>query len=146
LQFITPFLSSDKLLLKEFYIFLLQVGKSWQISTAVIKPMSVIMVITEFIVLQEELMTGIIAGPKIHITICNLDHENGANTQLEIRGLTTLSNITGIVLTADSIQAHNTFELPDAVKPAAFNGITQSGNHLQAELPSKSVVLITIEP
>jgi alpha-N-arabinofuranosidase len=86
------------------------------------------------------------AQGRVNITICNLDHENGANVQLEIRGLDTLASVTGVVLTADQIQAHNTFEKPEAVKPVAFDKVSLKGDQLHAELPSKSVVLITIQP
>ena len=88
------------------------------------------------------------AQGRIHITICNLDHANGASLKLDIRGLGTTSSATvsGTVITADHIQAHNTFEQPDAVKPVAFVGASLQGEQLHADLPAKSVVLITIQP
>jgi alpha-N-arabinofuranosidase len=86
------------------------------------------------------------AQGRVHITICNLDHANGAQVQFDVRGLTSISSVSGTVITADHIQAHNTFEKPDAVKPVAFDQLTVQGNQLVAEIPAKSVVLITIQP
>jgi alpha-L-arabinofuranosidase len=85
------------------------------------------------------------AEGRIHVTICNLDHAEGAKVELDLRGLSTLSGVNGRVLTADTIQAHNTFEQPDTVKPVAFSGFKTEGTRLVAELPSKSVVSLTIE-
>jgi alpha-N-arabinofuranosidase len=85
------------------------------------------------------------AEGRIHVTICNLDHAEGAKVELDLRGLSTLSGVSGRVLTADTIQAHNTFEQPDTVKPVAFSGFKTEGTRLVAELPSKSVVSLTIE-
>jgi alpha-N-arabinofuranosidase len=86
------------------------------------------------------------AEGRVHITICNLDHANGAQVQFDVRGLASISSVSGTVLTADHIQAHNTFEKPDAVKPVAFDQVTIQGNQVVAEIPAKSVVLITIQP
>ncbi len=88
------------------------------------------------------------AQGRIHITICNLDHENGASLKLDIRGLiaSTSAQVSGVLLTADNIQAHNTFEQPDAVKPVAFDKLNIQDNELHADIPAKSVVLITIQP
>ncbi len=85
------------------------------------------------------------AAGRITITICNLDHANGAKVELDLRGISAVSSVSGRVLTADSIQAHNTFEQPDAVKPVAFSGIQTEGTRVIAELPSKSVVTLTVE-
>jgi alpha-N-arabinofuranosidase len=43
------------------------------------------------------------------------------------------------------MQAHNTFENPDAVKPVPFGGAQAEGKKLKADLPAKSVVLLTLE-
>ena len=53
--------------------------------------------------------------------------------------------MTGRVLTASSITAHNTFGAPNAVQPAAFNGATLKGDTLDVKLPAKSVVILTLK-
>jgi alpha-N-arabinofuranosidase len=54
------------------------------------------------------------------------------------------SSVTGRVLTAEAINAHNTFEQPGLVKPAAFDGATLSGATLSIALPAKSVVVLEL--
>jgi alpha-N-arabinofuranosidase len=49
------------------------------------------------------------------------------------------------ILTADALDAHNTFEKPEAVKPASFDGAKITGETLTADLPSKSVVVIEMK-
>jgi alpha-N-arabinofuranosidase len=51
---------------------------------------------------------------------------------------------TGRVLTAKAMDAHNTFDQPDAVKPAPFKA-TRKGDELRVELPPKSVVVVTLD-
>jgi alpha-N-arabinofuranosidase len=53
---------------------------------------------------------------------------------------------TGRVLTAPAMQAHNTFESPDAVKPAPFSGFTLSGGSLSVTLPSMSIAVLELVP
>ena len=52
--------------------------------------------------------------------------------------------ITGRVLTADTIQAHNTFEAPAAVQPVPFTDFAASGDTLTVTLPAKSVAVLRL--
>jgi alpha-N-arabinofuranosidase len=49
------------------------------------------------------------------------------------------------VLTADAMTAHNTFDNPQAVKPAAFDNFKLKDDILTIQLPSKSVAVLEIE-
>ncbi|MFO7657820.1 MAG: alpha-N-arabinofuranosidase [Bacteroidales bacterium] len=80
----------------------------------------------------------------VHITISNADPNNSQNVAFEIRG-SSVSSSTGIVLTANDLNAHNTFENPDVVKPADFKDIKLSKNTLTVKLPAKSVVMIELK-
>ena len=51
----------------------------------------------------------------------------------------------GEVLTADAMDAHNTFENPEAIHPVVFNGAKLDGNKLSVTLPAKSVVVLTLQ-
>jgi alpha-N-arabinofuranosidase len=42
------------------------------------------------------------------------------------------------------MNAHNTFEKPDVVKPAAFQGFELKDGTITATLPAKSVVVLEI--
>ena len=48
------------------------------------------------------------------------------------------------ILTADTLNAHNTFDHPDAVKPMAFDGAKVANGKLTLQLPPRSVVTLTI--
>jgi len=78
---------------------------------------------------------------KVHVSICNLDAVNSAQTVCRIEGVTP-RNVSGRVLTADTMTAHNTFDNPQAVKPAAFDDFTLKDNMLTITLPAKCVVVL----
>ena len=80
----------------------------------------------------------------IHITLCNLDPKKSAQLVCELQG-TGAQKISGRVLTADAMTAHNTFDRPEVVKPAAFDNFQLRRNTLTVTLPAKSVVLLGIE-
>lgn len=82
---------------------------------------------------------------RIHVSLCNISHQDGAEVEIELRGLEnkTLS-ITGTGLSADVIDAHNTFDQPDNVKPAPFQSFTREGSTIKAKLAPMSVVLLEI--
>ncbi|MYL40784.1 alpha-N-arabinofuranosidase [Virgibacillus salexigens] len=79
----------------------------------------------------------------IHISLCNLDTDESANTTLHIRG-SDMTTATGRVLTAKEMNARNTFESPETVKPTAFTSYKRKGNFLQLELPPMSVVVLAL--
>jgi alpha-N-arabinofuranosidase len=79
----------------------------------------------------------------IHITFVNVDPNRSRTVQADVRGVK-VSAVSGRLLTAPTMQAHNTFEDPDAVKPVNFTGARLSGGILHVELPSKSVVVLEL--
>jgi alpha-L-arabinofuranosidase len=81
---------------------------------------------------------------KIHISICNLNPEAPAELECSFEGFK-VQKVTGRVLTADVMNAHNTFEEPDAVKPAEFKGMEVKDGKILATIPSKSVVVLAAE-
>ena len=48
------------------------------------------------------------------------------------------------VLTTAAMNAHNTFDKPNAVQPATFNGGKRKGDGWVFDLPAKSVVVVTL--
>jgi alpha-N-arabinofuranosidase len=52
--------------------------------------------------------------------------------------------VTGRVLTAPAMNAINSFDRPEAVKPATFTGVRTQGDSIALSLPSKSVVVLEI--
>ncbi len=80
---------------------------------------------------------------RIHLSLVNTDAEHPVEVSCTVQGAA-LRQPTGRVLTADAVNAHNTFEAPDAVSPKAFSGATVSGNLLKIELPAMSVVVLEL--
>ena len=52
--------------------------------------------------------------------------------------------VAGRILTADVLDAHNTFDKPDVVKPAVFKNASVSGGALKVDLPPHSVVVLSL--
>jgi alpha-N-arabinofuranosidase len=84
------------------------------------------------------------AAGRVHITLVNADPHRGRSIQAELRGVS-ISSVTGQVLTGSSMNAHNTFESPDRVRPAAFSGARVSGTSLSVDLPPMSVVVLEMQ-
>jgi alpha-N-arabinofuranosidase len=81
---------------------------------------------------------------KVYLAVSNLDPNNAARLSLTIAGAS-VRKAAGQVLTAGAINAYNTFEKPDTVKPAPFNAARVNGARLNVEVPSKSVVVLTLQ-
>jgi alpha-L-arabinofuranosidase len=82
----------------------------------------------------------------VHISLCNIDHQNEAVLDLDLRGVIGVeSKVSGTIITADSMNAHNTFEQPEVVKPAAFTGVSVENNKLSIKLPAMSVVTLAVK-
>lgn len=85
------------------------------------------------------------AEGKVHVSLVNIDHSGEAEISLDLRGLAAESvQASGTILTADRMNAHNTFEQPDAVAPKAFDGANVEGGRLSVKLPPMSVVTLAI--
>lgn len=80
---------------------------------------------------------------RIHISICNLSHEKSCDIDFEIQG-SDVSMATGTILTASEINARNTFDEPDAVKPVPFENVKITDSHVSCSIPSKSVVVLEL--
>ena len=80
---------------------------------------------------------------RVHLSVCNLDPAKEAELSCRFRGAE-LTTVTGRVLTADAINAHNTFERPDVVRPVPFEGAGLDGDMLSARLPPKSVLMLEL--
>ncbi len=78
---------------------------------------------------------------KIHATLCNLNPNALAEVNCELRGAK-VNSLTGRVLTAPEITAHNTFAAPNNVKPAEFSVFSVTDNGFRTVLPAKSVVML----
>lgn len=83
------------------------------------------------------------ANGKTHVSLCNLHHDKSEAVTVDLRG-GTAGSITGRVLTSPTMNAHNTFEKPDAVKPTDFKDFKIAGTGFTTTLPPRSVVVLEL--
>jgi alpha-N-arabinofuranosidase len=80
---------------------------------------------------------------KIHVTLCNLNPNQSADVTCELQGAKA-TKLSGRILTAPEMNAHNTFDQPDNVKPTEFNTFKVTDNGFVTTLPAKSVVVLEV--
>jgi len=81
---------------------------------------------------------------KVYVALVNVDPNQPASVSATLNGISA-SNIAGRILTAETMQAHNDFTAPEAIKPAAFTGAQVSGGTLSVTLPAKSIVMLALQ-
>jgi alpha-N-arabinofuranosidase len=81
---------------------------------------------------------------KIHVTLCNLNPEKSETVTCDLQGAKA-GKLSGRVLTASAMNAHNTFDHPNAIEPAAFTAFKTSEDGFTATLPARSVVALELE-
>jgi alpha-L-arabinofuranosidase len=84
------------------------------------------------------------AQGRVHLSLVNLDPGGPVRVATTLTGATART-VSGRVLTADDITAHNTFDRPHTVTPAPFTAFTRTPQGLRVDVPSKSVVVLAIE-
>jgi alpha-N-arabinofuranosidase len=80
---------------------------------------------------------------KVHISLANLNPNKSITLTCPLIG-DSFKKITGEVLTASEMNAFNSFENPETVKPVSFNGFTLKDGILSITMPSKSVVVLEL--
>jgi alpha-N-arabinofuranosidase len=78
----------------------------------------------------------------IHLALVNVDPHHGATVSVRIDGAEA-HGASGQVLSAATMDAHNTFESPHALAPVPFKG-TRRGDSLVFRLPPKSVAVVAV--
>jgi alpha-N-arabinofuranosidase len=80
----------------------------------------------------------------LHVALVNLDPARPATVTAKISGVKA-RDVSGRVLTSTITDAHNTFDKPNTIQPAAFKA-TRKGDDVIFQLPAKSVVVVTVNP
>ena len=81
---------------------------------------------------------------RLHVSIVNLDPNRGAEIATTIDGAA-VKSVTGEVLTAGAMNAMNTFENREVVKPSPFSALKLNGAQLNLTVPAKSVVMLELK-
>ena len=80
----------------------------------------------------------------VHISLCNLHPAEAEKITCFSPGKH-FGRISGKILTADKMNAHNTFENPSAVKPEPFGEFCVNEGEITVFMPAKSVVVLALE-
>jgi len=81
---------------------------------------------------------------RVHLSLTNMDPHQVRTVQASLRG-GTFSSVSGRILTAEAMNAHNTFAEPHAVEPAPFEGAQLDDEQLTIVLPPMSIVVLELE-
>jgi alpha-L-arabinofuranosidase len=84
------------------------------------------------------------AEDRLHLSLVNLDPNRAAEINANV-WRAAIKTITGEVLTALAMNAMNTFDRPNDVKPAPFNGYKLEGSQLMLTIPAKSIVVLELK-
>ena len=80
----------------------------------------------------------------VHLSLVNIDAAKTQKVTIQISGAA-YKNVSGRMVASPKIQDHNTFEVPDKIKPVPFKGAKLSGNNLEVTLPPASVVVLQLQ-
>ena len=80
---------------------------------------------------------------ELKVLLVNTDPHQPLELKVALAGIAPTS-ATGRLLTAPSMQAHNTFAAPDAVTPVTLGGVTLAGGALELRVPAMAVVIVEL--
>jgi alpha-L-arabinofuranosidase len=81
---------------------------------------------------------------RTHVSLVNIDATKEQSVTLSIEG-GKYSSLTGRILASGKLQDYNSFDNPNKIKPAVFNGASLSGSTLNVKLPPFSVVVLELK-
>lgn len=105
---------------------------------------------SEEYVLGDDKMTALYASSslakdgKINISLVNVHATKSLEVACEVRGAG-VKAVSGRILTAASLNAHNTFDNPENVKTAAFKDFSLTNGRLHINMPARSIVVLRVE-
>jgi len=79
-----------------------------------------------------------------HVSLVNIDAAKAQSVSININGAN-YKSITGRILTSDKLQNYNSFESPNKIVPAVFNGAQLNGSKLNLNIPPFSVVVLELK-
>jgi alpha-L-arabinofuranosidase len=79
----------------------------------------------------------------IVVSLVDLDPHRSAHVSVSLPSAD-LNTVSATILTADAMDAHNTFARPNDVRPAPFTAFAAAGDHILVDLPAKSIVVMTL--
>jgi alpha-N-arabinofuranosidase len=80
----------------------------------------------------------------LHISLCNIDPRSQHHISCSLKKFT-VKSVSGRILTAKEMNAHNTFGNPSIVAPTKFSDATLSAKGIEVTLPPMSVVVLEVK-
>jgi alpha-N-arabinofuranosidase len=80
---------------------------------------------------------------KLHVSLVNIDPHRPAQLAVNVAGLNAI-HVSGRQLTAAAMDAHNTFDQPEAVSPVPFTDAKLAQGILRLNVPARSVVVLEL--
>jgi alpha-N-arabinofuranosidase len=80
----------------------------------------------------------------VHISLVNIDSKNSQDVSIDISGIA-VKSVTGRILRSEKLQDYNSFDKPNKIQPAVFNGAGISGTTLTLKMPAFSVVVLELK-
>ncbi len=80
---------------------------------------------------------------KMYVALVNTNPGKASDVVLNVAG-GNVSGASGQVLTAEAMDAHNTFERPQAIKPVSYSARAENGK-LTLKVPAKAVMVVAVE-
>ena len=78
-----------------------------------------------------------------HVSLVNIDAKNPQEISINLQGAK-YTSMTGRILTSSTLQDHNTFVIPNKIKPESFKGAILASD-LKVKLPPFSVVVLELK-
>lgn len=85
------------------------------------------------------------AQGQIHLTLCNLHHQEPAEVECVLHGAS-VSTARARELSGDTLNAMNTFTSPTRVVPRAVGGVRAAGGKCFVEVEARSILSVTLHP
>jgi len=77
------------------------------------------------------------------ISLVNVDSRSAQPVSIDLRGMHA-QGVQGQILQAAKLQAHNTFDQPEGVHPANYNGAKLDGDQITLTMPPFSVIVLSV--
>jgi alpha-N-arabinofuranosidase len=79
----------------------------------------------------------------VHISLVNAHASDSVDVSCQLEGIEA-TEIEGRILTSKELDAHNTFDQPESVKPGPFRRARFDDGTLTVPLPPRAVVVLTL--
>ncbi len=81
---------------------------------------------------------------RIHLSLVNIDPGQAIDMEIELKGRSS-GKVTGLLLSSEKLDSHNSFAEPEEVVPVAFEGARFMKGKLKLSIPAHSVVVLQLD-